>query len=99
MKRRFIVASTGTVLCQEWQPISCAWKTVLFLKDGDTAKAQAWVEAKTIEKSYLIVDTRTDSVVATAQSAEETKRKKRSLTRASLRADAAKGIYEVRTAC
>src|SRR3981189_3172152 len=97
MKRRFIVASTGTVLCQEWQPISCAWKTVLFLKDGDTAKAQAWVETKTIDKNYQVVDTRTNTVVATAKNEEEATRKKRSLTRASLRADAGKGIYEIRT--
>ena len=96
MKRRFIVASTGTVLCQEWQPISCAWKTVLFFKDGDTVKAQAWVEEKVVAKNYQIVDTRTETVVASAKSEEEAKRKKRSLTRATLRSDAGKGIYEVR---
>jgi predicted secreted protein len=95
MKRRFIVASTGTVLCQEWQPISCAWKTVLFRKDGDMVKAQAWVEEKTEAKTYQIVDTRTDTVVASAKSEEEAKRKKRSLTRAALRVDAGKGIYIV----
>lgn len=96
MKRRFITASTGTVLCQEWQPISCAWKTMLFLKDGDKVKAQAWVEEKAAPKTYLVIDTRTETVVATAQSEEEASRKKRSLTRASLKVDAGKGIYEVR---
>jgi transcriptional antiterminator Rof (Rho-off) len=96
MKRRFIVASTGTILCQEYQPISCAWKTVLFLKDGDTVKAQAWVEEKTEKKSYQVVDTRTETVVARAESEEEANKKKRSLTRAALRTDARKGIYVVR---
>jgi hypothetical protein len=96
MKRRFIVASTGTVLCQEYQAISCAWKTVLFLKDGDTGKAQAWVGEKTEKKSYEVVDTRTGAVVATAQSEEEANKKKRSLTRAALRSDAGKGFYLVR---
>jgi hypothetical protein len=96
MKRRFIVASTGTVLCQEWQSISCTWKTVLFLKDGDTAKAQAWVEEKAVSKNYQIVDTRTDTVIADAKSEEEANKKKRSLTRAALRVDAGKGIYRVR---
>lgn len=96
-QRRFIVASTGTVLCQEYQPISCAWKTVLFLKDGDTGKAKAWVEEKTEEKSYEIVDTRTGATVATAKSEEEASRKKRALIRASLKADAGKKIYEIRT--
>jgi hypothetical protein len=96
MKRRFIVASTGTVLCQEYQPISCAWKTVVFLKDGDTAKAQAWVEEKTVVKTYQVIDTRTDTVVASAKSEEEANKKKRSLTRAALRSEAGKGIYAVR---
>ena len=98
MKRRFIEASTGTLLCQEWQPISCAWKTVLFLKDGDKRKAQAWLEEKAVEKTYQIVDTRTGAIIGTAQSEEAATRKKRSLTRAALRVDAGKGIYEVRVA-
>lgn len=98
MKRRFIIASTGTVLCQEFQPISCAWKTVLFLKNGDKVAAQAWVEEKTEAKSYVIVDTRTGAVIAKAASEEEAKKKKRSLIRASLRIDAGKGFYEVREA-
>src|SRR4029077_13611477 len=96
MKRRYIVASTGTVLCQEYQPISCAWKTVVFLKDGDTVKAQAWVEEKAVAKTYQIIDTRTDTVVASAKNEEEANKKKRSLIRASLRSDAGKGIYTVR---
>jgi hypothetical protein len=95
MKRRFIVASTGTVLCQEYQAISCTWKTVLFLKDGDTGKAQAWVGEKTEKKSYEILDTRTGAVVANAASEEEANKKKRSLTRAALRTDAGKRIYKI----
>jgi hypothetical protein len=47
-KRRFIEASTGTLLCQEWQPRFCAWKTVVFLKTGTKAekvkKAKAWLK-------------------------------------------------------
>lgn len=96
MKRRYIVASTGTVLCQEYQTISCAWKTVVFLKDGDTKKAEAWVGEKVEKKSYEILDTRTGAVAATAESEEEANKKKRSLTRASLRSEAGKGIYLVR---
>jgi hypothetical protein len=105
MRRRVITASTGTLLCQEWQPISCAWKTVLFIKHKlndskpstqDWAKANAWLNEKVKEKTFEIVDTRSNEVVARATSAEEASKKKRALTRALPRTDAGKGVYEVR---
>jgi hypothetical protein len=100
LKRRFITASTGTVLLQEYQPVFCAWKTVVFLKDGDkksrTATAEAWVAETPAEKIYEIVDTRTAAVVATAVSPDAAKLKKMAFTRALIKPLAGKGIFQVR---
>ena len=97
MKRRYIVASTGTVLCQEYQPISCAWKTVVFLKgENREPEAKAWVGTQVEEKSYQIVNTFTGAVAASATSEEEANKKKRTLTRALPRTEAGKGIYQIR---
>jgi hypothetical protein len=97
MKRRYIVASTGTILLQEYQPISCAWKTVVFLKGGHREKeAIAWVGTKAEAKNYQVINTHTGAIAATAQSEEEATKQKRSLTRALPRTDAGKGIFQIR---
>jgi hypothetical protein len=100
LQRRFIVASTGTFLCQEYQPVFCAWKTVLFLKEGDfaarLAAAEAWLAETVAEKIYEIVDTRTDEVVATATSPDAAKLKKMAFTRALIKPLAGKGFFQVR---
>jgi hypothetical protein len=97
VKRRYIVASTGTVLLQEYQPISCAWKTVVFLKgENREPEAKAWVGAQAEKVSYEVVDTSAGTVVASVGTEEEANKKKRALTRALPRAVAGKGIYKVR---
>jgi hypothetical protein len=97
MKRRYIVASTGTILLQEYQAISCAWKTVVFLKgEGREPEAKAWVGTETEKKTYQVIDTFAGTVVASVETEEEANKKKRALTRALPRTDAGKGIYQVR---
>jgi hypothetical protein len=97
MKRRYIVASTGTLLLQEYWPIACAWKTVIFLKGGGReAEAKAWVEENVAEKLYEIIDIRTGKVVATADSPEAARIKRQGFTRALIKVDAGKGFFQIR---
>jgi len=97
MKRRWITASTGTLLLQEYQPIACAWKTVVFLKGGGREKeAEAWVAERPEKKIYRIVDTRTDTVVASAETPDAARIKRQSFTRSLIKVDAGKGYFQIR---
>ena len=97
MKRRYIVASTGTLLLQEYWPIACAWKTVVFLKGKNREpEAMAWVGEEVAEKIYEIIDIRIGTVVATAKNPEEARIKRQSFTRSLIKVDAGKGYFQIR---